>query len=1399
MLVPKETYRDRDCLLHAIFGDLTDQGYYCVSALEKRQFFAAAIRTAKPGTALSRKIPSAIQAWIMDLELKRGTRSNNEYLEWIGRNCGRATADLYATSMQTASFSWEHWNPDPKILDDYANFVRDQSLFLLEADIELITEVFGIQVNYYTREQTTGVVSHRSYAAEGINNNTPGVHICFDGINHIERIPAPEPNLSSPVISVNSIREETEKENKDKALESRQKDILKLFDLVKYTSDLIHQDLPSQDVLKNYLLTLGDSCKKISRNKDDGSYIRNMYGKFNYKKNSINLNYIPFDLFSKFAILPEDDQQEILNIILHHWLTFKAEFIQLIDNFLQIIHNELQRNELKGLLLDIRESDFIRLFPGTSWNNATNIQNLIEIYNDLFCLQKLCAPEWLNLLQQLDNEQDSVKVVYTFARVLTVLGETARNLSDFTREIFSDLSLKLLNKIRDQLGHTHYKTVKKITAELVDFRKSFVAFFPAWQEEIRKRLQFQRDIVQDQFSVAKSIDLISQRNNQLFDLLSGRLRPLTDAPLSLGMKIPETINIFDASLLSTLRIRRLKNIRKDLLVELSKSEDEERRGNDENTQGVINPFAEDIARVTKTITTLEEKTELIEKEKKILASAILNLAKLNRKAKQAPAIKKQTMRPPEQIKEDLQLAEKELDSMERFPGITKLLEYLTPKKGNKGNFTPEEKLHRLVKGLVSELKVLDKLFKLPDIGRRFALEHCLSAIGQYLRDIREANNSLVQYLLLHNKVVSTALKETVAVRSEKIMHDDQDHTPDLLDLVLMETLPLGPDIDAIKRISESKIAEIREYAIHQLVQHYYEIGIAYTRLNMHKDSVEAYKKGIQVLSPEFMVESMGVKLSPDSLIKELVNNNDAEEIAKVATSQPGKIVVLEFHMAKIVKRIILNVELGTALTDLKDFNSAYTAYMEAAKWCNRYKLWGHPDINKDVFLGNFASILILNNDDPDIILKRMECLLSPGTKEHTLVILNSIAKLLTHKKLDVAKKLIKKINPEMITDKFILVTYYQRNAEVNFVCLTQTYAPNVTQMAVGENILKDIDQAKDILNKNFHQLKAEQGDKVTRLVESLATTLKSISQDLAIYIANQGVVLSATDPRTGREFLNYALILQKKYNYDPGKTIQALADTYFTSARSASNNTQIDILFKKVEDYSDQILNHQDPSLRLSAFMNKAEVCYLQKKLRASIPYYIKALVILTFMKDKDHDALEDEQIANQRLNEAFKLDRNYFVKLSTMLQQQIKEPANVGDDKKNLQESLNILKKFLEGHQPKQSSQPMLHSSSPLNTKSYILEILQNITPGKVWDTNFKSHKLWLKFSSTDDAEALNRHFLKNGFPEKFISVQQINIAKQASQHVLLITTIDFQILLRIPPFETEGQALTMNPGRIA
>lgn len=691
------------------------------------------------------------------------------------------------------------------------------------------------------------------------------------------------------------IIEQTQKENKvfkldsktEKADQDKILDIKALFELylkiegfIKETKKFFQVKQPKKEDINNLILELSKTCCNIRWNVKNAQYIRNLYGKINYKSGRKNPNFIDFERIAFLDRYPDEKvKDQIVQVVQLNFPEFLNEFSILCNNILFILKTEYFENKHNNQIKieadgkDIKASLSIIDFRKVTMTNINLLTNLISFYYDGIFIEKICQSESLESLKSINPKSEETRWLYSFARVLTLIGESSKNLSDHFKEQYLFLPLHVISKMRDQLGHVHHKHIKNPSPAIMGaYARVVETDFPNLQIFLRG--------LKNSFNPLLDLRNVLPFVKKQFANTPAHLQELARS------HVDATKNDAESSSLRSLRIKYLIQRKESFSIE--KNDIEQKKKEKSAVSSSDNPDVKRKRTQTK-IDELIQKKERSLAEEKALESAKKQLKKLERNKithpNKAPSNSKK-LNKSSGIKSELDSIEKELKSLRMFSSFEEILSMMlgssntaldpktaaSKKTSKEKKITQEQRLGYITKDLKSEIDTLQGLFKSKKKdGRDYAIEYCMATIGQLMRDLEDNKSALLKEIQSINLTVKRGFEETVKTRNQKIMHDPfSDNSLELLRVLSNITLPLSLDIKAIETIhGATDLNKINEGTIYKILSTFYKIGSAYMRLELWEKAEYYYLQALETASPinyaKFHINNMGFPLENDKV------------------------------------------------------------------------------------------------------------------------------------------------------------------------------------------------------------------------------------------------------------------------------------------------------------------------------------------------------------------------------------------------------------------------------------------------------------------------------------------------------------------------------------------------------
>ncbi len=276
----------------------------------------------------------------------------------------------------------------------------------------------------------------------------------------------------------NEVARDCEMQKQEKIWQDKVHDLKSLFNLYSSLKSFLEKDKNDTQVLRTdihtLLMQIAESFYHLKWDVKNATYIRNIYGKMNYKNGQKNDSYIDFEKFSFLCKFYDDRiSRELSEVIVCNFNEILTDFESLTDSILFVLRRELFDKQVKNnsptvtYCTDIIKELYEKHTKLSKPANLRLLLSLIDIYYDLHFVQKICQPDLINVLKQINVENRPIEWRYTIARVLTIIGEASKNFSDTFKNKYQYLPITASAKIRDDIGHAHNKYITKATEEVM--------------------------------------------------------------------------------------------------------------------------------------------------------------------------------------------------------------------------------------------------------------------------------------------------------------------------------------------------------------------------------------------------------------------------------------------------------------------------------------------------------------------------------------------------------------------------------------------------------------------------------------------------------------------------------------------------------------------------------------------------------------------------------------------------------------------------------------------------------------------------------------------------------------------------------------------------------------------
>lgn len=998
----------------------------------------------------------------------------------------------------------------------------EEGSWLSPAEIELIANVFNISIDCYIKD------SHKQLHCT--KNYNPGqsqkVSVYFNGTNRYKKIEDPNNFPEADPEATLTTTASSLSENQLKEIEEAKIDDLNILFKLHQTIELFLQppiDQITQSKVRHFLMRIAQACTEIKWNNKSSQHIRNLYGKMCYPKNQANTTYLDFERLSLiYRFQDPTTLDQISHIIFHAIDAFLPEMRCLSNNIIFILNQELRTHRpLSTACQDIVQQLDLSNFTQKILHPLPLFTALIDVRYDALFIQRLCLPEIRNAFDGIDPEIDSLKWRYTFGRILTIIGEAAKNFSTAFKERNCHLPLDTLGKLRDQIGHAHHRHIIKANPETFALYKTIASTeLNNFQEELARILQTLPGLLgkdtQEVCSILKTYEQMPpilgdvQESLKLTDLTSeeahflvpARIRWLKQREIQLHRKTNHIQQITASSTIPT---------------HLSDRDIRNKRRYKEKRQQLLN------------------RTDLNPNEKMTLESIQHELARIKRRqkayAKTGPSssMKTKELQSSEEIEQELQAIQQELQALRMLPLFDQLLTLF--KQGPKGRKnTPTQRLYYQMTNLATECQRLKEMTFPENNARNFAKEHCLSTIGQLMRELEDNKNLILEQVIQENATVREAFASNIKARNQNIMHDPfTDHTSHLNCIIENETLPLLPDLKALQIIWNENNSKNHNGVFSSMLKTYCDLAFAYARLNLFEQAEEYFLRALAHTSKE----SYSNFHSRDTLATTSSEPPPLSQIASTSATDPSTAPLEDEAWIPYRAQVLTN--LGCCQIWQGKEKEAFVHLHEAL---NIYRSF--PNRNSmdgdEIRTCYFISLLENNEEAAMTSLPEIRELAKTNHNHYANVLLAFAIKIGSKENYEEALKLIKEIDIEKITHPLLFLRVYFIQSSLFGLLATkiekQSTGPDEDatfqrSLQMREKAITTLDSVRQKIKENLGPLKELSGNSVKDFLQRATRHLCGL-----LYIQAEKLIYCENTKTQGLKLLERASKLETKYHFE---------------------------------------------------------------------------------------------------------------------------------------------------------------------------------------------------------------------------------------------------------------------------
>jgi hypothetical protein len=623
----------------------------------------------------------------------------------------------------------------------------------------------------------------------------------------------------------------------DISLYFRQRDALILAEVINEINAVgeSHERLSGEN-LRDYLLIIADLIKLIYRKDKDGASIRNKYGIFNQSSTKENKNGIDFDNIERLADILSNNEiskEDVLTLIkversaiLEHLIKLRNQSIRAIEAESLQPNKKSQNHKLLSdntYIVQEKLSQIDKSSKNLKLSDSDILYKISNFFNTKQCLQ------FISLVINDENIQNSLGDIrdvnnrYAFARLMTIMGEVFKLIPKYQGDGLGDLNgiFKTIAKIRNGFAHGHYKYIGNPNEETLK------ALEKVGLEEIFNGI-----------------------NNILLDMNKNISSHHTD-------KVQFTPEM-------QAEINRISDLVDNLKKIFPKKKKQKAPAKQQNKKPTDEPSITDLLNIIKKILPIYEAGIKNPENKK---KALIKLIKEYNSNSQVQNLENiQFPDPNVELPTTKSLAEI-IERVKEVGLLEERIKKITPEKPEEKSESPEdkstkekEKLDKTVKIILDLKREIEYLKNAQNTqANPYAIEYCMTAIGQLCRDLEDINPELI--VETTPKEFKESSKVNISTRN-KLMHQilSKTHKP-LLDVIYRETLPMLPEIEAISTIVDLLFQNQQE----QNSDFFLKLGMSYLALKQFDKANECWKKLSAAPDADIIIDLTGNENNQEKL------------------------------------------------------------------------------------------------------------------------------------------------------------------------------------------------------------------------------------------------------------------------------------------------------------------------------------------------------------------------------------------------------------------------------------------------------------------------------------------------------------------------------------------------------
>lgn len=983
----------------------------------------------------------------------------------------------------------------------------------------------------------------------------------------------------------------------DRVKEDKVTDITILVQLIKLVDQLHSLTEHTEDLaekLSEILLKIAHQSKSLAWYNQSAEHIRNRYGKKNYATSNNNNAFIDWELLASIEHLFNDplSGRAVVELLAANLNDFEQDFVRLKSSLKWIIKKEASAIDPSNTALyeDVSKLE-LRALKIKKINRLQYLPVVLHYFYDRLLLNEIQTHCRANQVAQLcavpHDEHDRMRH-YQTARLITSIGEAAKNLSDTCKRNYAIISLDLFSKVRNKIAHKHRKYILNRSPDVygalfglvsalpdLDYfigllQTNYTQFVPKPEDSEYQTKLWQAINNFMGFDYAHRIPYYCKR---YFSSQSTTVQAVVNSSW-LDLDLAR----YDAAMLLPVRATRVFSLR----AELKKLDKQLAKANLTYKDGVIEEKTDLKSKLQRTqdkLNLLLARTdELTQEEQKIVTQAKKSIPKIQKDiltTTNARAAIDLTQMLECYRQNEAQTQCTLLMDVGRSYGDLQVALARQKRQSSSTNhgvvISKQDKvitdLRYKIRQLDDEIQFLSVLLRqhdgVSDESRLYAVEHALSVVGQCFRDLDDLNSQLYGDLI--NETVQDSIASTVQGRNKLIMHSLFDnHADKLMTLSVRQTLPITDDINAMNVILNTDPAKYTEELSLKMTEALNNIGCAFLRLGNYQQAEEYLNMAVGAFLRSHQRSEYALPESQVLRVTDFSSAQELNEFVRCANEGSKRYVIYIPDAEEVFIQVQLYHNVSTALHLQDRYDDAFVWLQRCFDLSVGSELLMREDYPWEIFV-NYVGLLF-HRDDPraNSVLNTIKHHLGDNAQQLNLLWINLAVAALKKDKFDEGLRYLENIDIDQADNVEVKLEYYRTRGGLRSARNVSKGDSDSTDVGLFERKLaqereafSDFRSALNILKSQRHELIHLRGDRIRTIEKNLRRNVNQQIASLAASLGNYCLVLCNVGRlpdaiAAGKE----AIGLQEKHDIDPSTTYNNLAKVFRTNAIALRDQAQ---------------------------------------------------------------------------------------------------------------------------------------------------------------------------------------------------------------------------------------------------